>query len=179
MSHQSIITRDWIASRTDLFGELFTAVDELVHQNPNIALEETLRTLPEGQQAAWHVGRFFQDLASGGFAPFFRTSIEGDPTGRRFVSAYIAFNRLGLLPFATLLARGAAVSLDFDADLQAPSRNRKPLTVEQYDKAVAKLNREFQSLGSDWRKHIERFIRTQPRLFTEVTATTNRKRPRG
>ncbi len=172
---------------------MFTAVDELVRQHPNIPLEETLRALPEGQQAVWHVGCFFQDLANGGFAPFFRTSIAGDPTGRRFVSAYIAFNRLGLLPFATLLARGAAVSLDFvekpaektlrgligDADLQAPPRNRTPLTVVQYDKAVAKLNREFQSLGSDWREHIERYIRTQPRLFTEVTATTNRKRPRG
>lgn len=173
------VTRDWIASRTDLYRDLTTAVADVVRENETKTVEETLQTLPEGLRAIWYADQYFRHMEAGGCGEFFRAAVAADPSGRRIVSSYIALNRLGMLQFARLLARGAAVSLDLvgkeaekelrplidDAGLQAPRRSRKPLSAEEFARAAGTVDREFQGLGPIWGAHIERYVRSQPRLF--------------
>lgn len=176
------LTREWLVAQPNLYSALADFVGVfLIQQNRN-TIEEALQKLPEGIRWFYYASEYFRVVNADGTAAFFRNSIVGDPSGRRIESTYIALSRLGLLQFAQLLAKGAAPCIHIgtksvekllrgliaDAGFQAPSRKQAPLSEEQITKACQKIDAQLRTLSLTWIAHIERFIRSNPRVFVSV-----------
>lgn len=137
--------------------------------------------IPEGWRWIWHAGRFLAGLESLGLAGWFQKTLQDDPSGQEVEAAYIALNRLGLLSHARILAQGSGLAMGWagpaaeklwrgiigDAGLQAPSRSRRGPPTAQQLQQLDTLVAQFHSLEQDWRKHIGRFAKTNPRQFAE------------
>jgi hypothetical protein len=179
------ITREWVAGQSDLM----TAIWPLLRARlcppvgPTSSSTNSARTtaVPEGLRWIWHAGNFLQGLEGLGVSGWFQQTLRDDPTGTAVEAAYIALNRLGLLSHARILALGAGLAMGWagpaaekvwrglmgDAGLQAPPRARTGPPTEKQLAELAALDHQFRSLEQDWRKHIERFVKTNPRQFVE------------
>jgi hypothetical protein len=172
------ITRDWVAGQPQLFAALWPVLQARMSAVGRSSKEEPL---PEGLRWFWHAGNFLQGLEDLGVAGWFQQALRDDPAGQSVEAAYIALNRLGLLSHARILAVGAGLAMGWagpaaekvwrgligDAGLQAPPRGRKGPPTEKQLADLAALDHQFRSLEQDWRKHLERFVKTNPRQFVE------------
>jgi hypothetical protein len=179
MSASPRITRDWVAGQPELFAALWPVLQARLAAVSGPAHKST--PLPEGLRWIFHAGSFLQGLENLGVAGWFQQTVRDDPAGQSVEAAYIALNRLGLMSHARILAQGAGLAMGWagaaaeklwrglmgDAGLQAPSRGRKGPPTEKEQAELAALDHQFRSLEQDWRKHIERFVKTNPRQFVE------------
>jgi hypothetical protein len=179
MTASTRITRDWVAGQPELFAALWPVLQARLSPVPGPAPKSA--PLPEGLLWIWHAGSFLQGLETLGVADWFQQSLKDDPSGQSVEAAYIALNRLGLLSHARILAMGAGLGMGWagpaaekvwrgligDAGLQAPPRGRKGPPTEKQLATLAALDQQFRSLEQDWRKHLERFVKTNPRQFVE------------
>jgi hypothetical protein len=173
------ITRDWVAGQPELFAALWPVLQARLSPVPGSASKTG--PLPEGLRWIWHAGNFLQGLENLGVAGWFQQALREDPTGQSVEAAYIALNRLGLLSHAQILALGAGRAMGWagpaaekvwrgligDAGLQAPPRGRTGPPTDKQLAELAALDQQFRSLEQDWRKHLERFVKTNPRQFVE------------
>lgn len=185
MTKSPRITREWVAGQPELWAVLWPALQDRLSSRPGSASDSPISPpavpVPEGLRWIWHAGNFLQGLENLGVAGWFQQTLYDDPAGKSVEAAYIALNRLGLMSHARILALGAGLALGWagpaaekvwrglmgDAGLQAPPRTRTgPPTVKQLAELAA-LDRQFRALEQDWRKHIERFVKTNPRQFVE------------
>lgn len=181
------ITREWVAGQPELWAALWPALQARLSSSPGSALASSApRTspaaaVPEGLRWIWHAGNFLQGLEHLGVTWWFQQALRDDPSGKSVEAAYIALNRLGLLSHSQILAQGAGLAMGWagpaaekvwrglmgDAGLQAPPRTRTGPPTEKQLAALTALDHQFRSLEQDWRKHIERFVKTNPRQFVE------------
>ena len=186
------ITREWLADQPELFEAFWPLLEVRLGTAaafPGQGSKPTAKSggakpspaIPEGWRWIWHAGGFLQGIESLGLAGWFQKSLRSDPSGKEVESAYIALNRLGLLSHARILAQGSGLALGWagpaaeklwrglmgDAGLQAPSRSRSGPPTEQQLQQLDGLVAQFHSLEQDWRKHIGRCAKTNPRLFVE------------
>lgn len=185
MTRPPRITREWVAGQSELWAALWPALQARLsspaHSASSSPNSPPAVPVPEGLRWIWHAGNFLQGLENLRVAGWFQQTLRDDPGGKSVEAAYIALNRLGLISHARILAVGSGLAMGWagpaaekvwrgligDAGLQAPPRSRSGPPTEKQLAGLEELDHQFRSLEQDWRRHIERFVKTNPRQFVE------------